>query len=146
MIDRESIYGGFWAGLQAVVGPSFTTKSRILKHWADVDGPLQPALFQAQGTETARTETGQPTKWEFRLKLYIYARADPAADTWPLNPLLDAVTNFITARNPVSGKSNLGHLIPGIEWARVDGVIETDEGVLGEQAMAIVPVLIFLTD
>lgn len=142
-MNREAIYSGLFNKLSAVSG--FVTKSRLLKHWADVSVSEQPALYQAQGKETAITTTGQPTKWELRLSLYVYVRTDGITPPGTiLNPLLDAITDVVQARHPITGKQNMG--IPGVEWARIDGTIETDEGTLGQQAVAIIPILILVTD
>jgi hypothetical protein len=144
-LNREAIYAGLFAQLAAV--PGFVTCSRILKHWTDVPSGNQPALFFAQGKETAVTVTGQPTKWELRPSVYLYASTDGLTPPGTiLNPLLDAVTNILNARSPVNGVSLLGLTVPGVVWSRVDGTVETDEGTLGNLAVAIVPVLILATD
>lgn len=144
-MNRELIYAGLYAQLSGIAG--FNTASRLLRHWVDVPPVNQPAIFQAQGKETAITVTGQPTKWELRLSIYLYARGDgltPPSSV--LNPLLDAVCNAINARSPVTNTNLLSAVIPGVAWARIDGTIETDEGTLGDQTVAIIPVLIFATD
>jgi hypothetical protein len=143
-VNREAIYAGLFAQLAGL--GLFVTKSRTLRHWADVTSGEQPALFQAQGKETALTATGQPTRWELRLNVYLYVRTDPSVDDNPLNPLLDAITNKINERHPITGTNRLGSTIPGVEWVRVDGTIETDEGTLGQQGVAIIPLLILATD
>lgn len=143
-MNREAIYGGLFAQLSAI--PGFVTTSRLLKHWTDVQGDLQPALYQAQGKEIATTKTGLPTEWQLNLTLYVYVRTDgvnPPAVV--LNPLLDAITAVIQKRHVINGRNNLGGL-PGVEWARIDGTIDTDEGTLGSQAVAIIPVTISVTD
>ena len=143
-MNRETIYGGLFAQLSAIEG--LNTKSRLLKHWTDVPVDLQPALFQAQVREVAITTTGLPTKWELHLQIYIYVRTDGIeSPSIKMNPLVDAVVNVIQARNVITGKNNLGGLA-NVEWARIDGTIETDEGVLGNQAVAIIPVQILATD
>lgn len=144
-MNREAIYAGLFAQLSAI--PGFNTKSRLLRHWTDVIPEKQPALFQAQVKEIAVTPgNGLPTKWELNLQIYVYVKTngeDPPSQV--MNPLVDAITNIINARHVISGKNTLGSL-PGVEWARVDGTIESDEGVLGNQAVAIIPVSILVTD
>lgn len=143
-MNRENIYAGLFTQLSAISG--FATKSRLLKHWTDVPEALQPALFQAQGKEIALTTTGLPTKWELHLSIYIYVKTNGiSAPSVVMNPLLDAVIAVIQARNIVSGRNVLAS-IGGVEWARVEGTIETDEGTLGNQAVAIIPVIISATD
>jgi hypothetical protein len=55
-----------------------------------------------------------------------------------LNPLLDALEAAL-APSPATGIQNLG-LPAMVQHAYIAGKIETDEGVLGDQAIAIVPV------
>lgn len=145
-MNREAIYGGFWNGLREACGLQFTTASRRLKHWADVSAGEQPALFQTSLNESAHSNVGQRGKWELRLQLYIYAKWDVGAEEYALNPLLDTVTNYVNARHPVTGRHPLASTIAGLETIRIEGVIETDEGVLGDQQIAIVPVIITVTD
>lgn len=146
-MDREAIYGGFWTALQAAVaGHGFKTVSRRLKHWVDTPAAEQPALFQTAAGETARQDTGKPAQWELRLKIYLYATWDDGTEVFPLNPLLDAVTNFCNARNPVTGRHPLVGQLPKVETVAVEGVVETDEGVLGDQQIAIIPIVITVTN
>lgn len=141
-MNTEAIYSALWAKLTAI--PGFVEKSRRLKHWNDVAPACQPAIYMAQGNQTPTTTTGQPSKWLLSAELYIYARTDGRQDPGPiLNPLIDAVRDAINAVHPVTGKSLLP--VDGVEWARIDGTIETDEGTLGDQAVAIIPLSILAT-
>lgn len=140
--SRETIYAAVFNILNGLV--AFATRSRDLKHWVDVSANLQPAVYMNQTGESANTVTGSPTKWTLRLDVYIYARVQ--SDQNPgavLNPLIDAVCNALNVVHPITGRTNLG--IAGVEWVRVEGNIETDEGSLGEQAVAIIPVIIYAT-
>lgn len=141
-MNREEIYAALFAQLASV--PGFTTTSRRLKHWSDTPQGEQPAIFQAQVNETAQTATGQPTKWLLRCDLYLYVRAPgKQAPSTILNPLVDAVCNKLNTVHPITGRNTLG--LPNVEYCRVEGTIETDEGTLGEQAVAIIPVVILAT-
>ena len=78
--------------------------------------------------------------WTLYADFYIYAHSsDPyAAPASILNPLLDALDQAL-APSPTTGIQDLG--LPGmVQHAYIAGKIETDEGVLGDQAIAIVPV------
>ena len=142
-MNREQIYSAVWARLEAL--PGFKTKSRRLQHWTDTPATSQPALFMAQTGEATATTTNQPAKWRLQVKLYLYAKAPTnQAPSMTLNPLLDAVCNAIHAAHPVTGRPELG--IDGLEWCRVEGAIETDEGTLGDQAVAIIPITILVAD
>lgn len=141
-MNREQIYSALFAQLAAI--PEFTTVSRRLKHWTDTPQGEQPALFQAQVNESAQTTTGQPTKWVLRCDLYLYVRAPgKVAPATLLNPLVDAICNKVNAVHPITGKNTLG--LSNVEYCRIEGSIETDEGTLGEQAVAIIPVTILAT-
>jgi hypothetical protein len=138
MITREDIYAGLFDHLKAI--PGLVVSSRILRHWADVPPEQQPALFQAQVREQPHTITGEDCKWMLDVDVYVYVRTD--GDVVPgsvLNPLLDAIEAAMPL-HPVTGKHTLS--VAGVEWARINGAIETDEGTLGQQAVAIVPIQI----
>lgn len=139
MITREQIYAALFARLAAV--PGLVTTSRILKHWADVPAEMQPALYMAQVREVPVTQTAEPTKWRLTVDVYVYVRTGGGqVPGTVLNPILDAIEAALP-RHPVSGRHyDLG--VPGVEWARIEGAIDTDEGTLGEQAVAIVPIQI----
>ena len=138
-MNREQIYSALFAKLQAVAG--FVTVSRRLRHWDDVPQAEQPALFQAQKRESVSTEPGLNPVWLLSLDLYIYARTGEDRDESPatvINPLVDAVLETL-APDPITNKQTLGGLV---QHAWVEGTIETDEGVLGEQGVAIIPIII----
>lgn len=140
-MNRESVYAALFA--RASGAGEFRTISRRLRHWGDVAPIDQPALFQAQRRETPEQQRGLPAKWRLVADLYIYANsgADPGiTPTTELNVLLDAVENAF-APDPVTGVQTLGGLASHC-W--ISGPIETDEGTLGEQAVAIVPIEILV--
>jgi hypothetical protein len=138
MISREAAYAALFARLSAVRG--FNTISRQLKHWSDVAQPDQPALFQAQGRQvTQATADNMPTRWRLLAELYVYVRNDDPAlgfSCTALNNLVDAIEG---ALQPPPGfeRQTLGGVV---EHCRIAGDIETDEGVLGAQAVAIIPI------
>ena len=136
-MNREPIYAALFAKLAAV--PGIVTASRKLKHWSDVAAIEQPALFMAQGTETAIRAAGLLTKWVLDVKVYVYVNTTGVdAPATSLNPILDAIEAIM--RPAIAGaQQSLGNLAHDV---RIEGVIETDEGSLGDQAIAIVPVRI----
>ena len=139
MISREPIYSALFALLETAA--NFAVVGRRLRHWSDVSPAEQPALFMAQKTEIATTKAlGAPTVWTLSVDLYLYVHSsDPyLAPAAVLNPLLDAVETAL-APSAATGIQDLG--LPGqVEHAYINGKIETDEGVLGDQAVAVVPV------
>lgn len=137
MINREAIYAALFTRLAAI--PGLKTSSRRLKHWNDTQPEEQPALFMAQGNQVPNTTSGEPCKWLLAADVYVYARTnDGRAPGTVLNELLDAIEAALPL-SPFTGvHDNLGRA--DVAWARIDGAIETDEGTLGDQAVAIVPI------
>ena len=138
-MNREPIYAALFALVSGAAG--FATASRRLRHWSAVEAAEQPALFQVQKRETAQQAEGTPTLWRAALDLYVYCQApdDTTAPTVVLNPLLDAIEAALSPQgaDAVAGVQTLGGLVKHC-W--IAGAIETDEGTLGGQAVAIVPI------
>jgi hypothetical protein len=87
------------------------------------------------------TQPGLPVKYTLKFDFYIYAHSsDPyLAPASVLNPLIDALEAAL-APFPANGVwQNLG-FPAGVMHTYINGTIETDEGVLGDLAIAIVPV------
>jgi hypothetical protein len=139
MIIREMIYASLWAlGAGAA---RFTSANRRLRHWTDVAPAEQPALFMSEkGAHAVVKRLGAPIVWTLYAEFYMYVHSsDPyLAPGTILNPLLDALEAAL-APSPAIGIQNLG-LPEMVQHAYIAGKIETDEGVLGDQAIAIVPV------
>jgi hypothetical protein len=139
MITREQIY----AALFALVGDTanFVTISRRMRHWSGLTPAEQPALFMRQTTERGTVSTlGAPTVWTLVVELYVYAHASNpyVAPATVLNPLIDGVEAAL-APTPATGLQNL-RLPALVQHAYIAGKIETDEGVLRDQAVAVIPV------
>lgn len=140
MVPRETVYAGLFARLAAI--PGLVTASRRLRHWSDTPAALQPALFMVQRHERPQQVRGAPSAWTLLVDLYLYAHAggDPnAAPAQALNALIDGIEAAL-APEPASGVQTLGGLVSHC-WIDPAG-IETDEGALGEQAVAILPVAV----
>ncbi len=140
-MNREPIYAALFAVVQGAA--PFVTASRRLRHWSDVAAAEQPALFMIQKSETAEERRPLPVKWRARVDLYVYAQApdELTAPATVINPLLDAVETAL-APDPVSHVQTLGGLV---QHCWIAGQIQTDEGVLGGQSVAIVPVEILVS-
>jgi len=137
MIEREPIYAATF-DLACQAG-TFLTMSRKLQHWSDVPANQRPALFMAQSNSVALAPTalGQPTRWMLPVKLYIYLSTKGADSPGEVaNPIMDAL-DAIFAPHPAKGIQTLGGLV---QWARIEGTIETAEGTLGDDEVIIVPV------
>ena len=139
MIVRETIYATLWElGASAA---QFTSTNRRLRHWADIAPTEQPALFMSEkGGQAVIKKLGVPIVWTLYAEFYVYAHSsDPyLTPASILNPLLDALEAAL-APSPTTGIQNLG-LPQMVQHAYIAGKLQTDEGVLGDQAIAIVPV------
>lgn len=139
-IQREAIFAALFRLVSGA--PGLVTTSRKLRHWSDVPQSERPALFQTQGDQVSLRDTGQPTRWLLTAKLYIYVSTFGENSSGEvLNPILDYLTQQLG--DPFPGVSqSLGGLC---EYARIEGTIVTDEGTLGDDAVAVVPVMILAT-
>jgi len=134
MATREQIDVALLGVLQAI--PGLVTSGRILKHWTEVSAAEQPAAFLSKLSETITPSNpqGGPVKAlrHYEIVLYTYS-ADPGIPpATPMNAALDFLEAAFSAVNP----NTLGGLV---RWAVLSGKIETDEGKLGPQSVAIVP-------
>ena len=141
MILREQIYSRLWTIAENAA--QFTTKSRRLTHWADVPAVQMPALYMSEKGGTAETRGNAfnaPVVHILKADFYIYVHSsDPyRSPAEVLNPLIDSI-ELALAPNPVTGVQQLG--LPGmVSHVRIQGQVLTDEGVLGDKAIAVVPV------
>ena len=141
MINREPIYAALFAKLQNL--PGIVTASRRLKHYADVPPTQQPAIFMIQRTEAAEQVKNLPAKWRLHADVIVYVNTGEDPNGVPaqlLNPIIDAIE---TALDPdsINGSQTLGGLVSHC-W--ISGSIETAEGVLGPQEIAVIPIEIML--
>ncbi len=141
-MTREPVYAALFA--LVATAADFVTASRRLRHWSDVGAAEQPALFVIQKSEAAEQRRPLPVKWRAAVDLYVYVQApdELTAPASVLNPLLDAV-EVALAPDPFTQVQSLGGLV---QHCWIAGKIATDEGVLGGQAVAIVPVEILVGD
>ncbi len=144
MIVRENIYAALFAAATLNLQTNgVVTISRRLKHWADVPSDRQPAVYMLQRQESVNPETpGELAYWTFKVDLYVYVWTAPDKNPGPIiNPIIDLIhANFIAAQNS-DGSATLGGLVMD---AYIDGTIETSEGCLGDQEVAIIPVTVKL--
>ena len=136
-MNRETIYQALFKKLESM--DSITTASRILAHWTDVAPNFQPALYMTAVSETAEQITGFPTKYQLDLKVWIYTHRDTAGEipSAAVNRILDELDAVLAPPVGPSFKQTLGGLV---EHCFINGEIVTDEGTLGNQAVAVVPI------
>ncbi len=142
-MNREAIQSALFAHLmQSLAAMSdVKTASRRLKSPQDIGAGNCPALFQIYKGETVEWSGMHPLKRVMHLDLVLYAHSgDKSFPTSSLlNPLLDAIERCFGA-DP-EGALTLGGLARRVT---INGRIETDEGLLGEYAYAVVPVDILI--
>lgn len=133
-LNREAVYAGLFARVSSING--LVKKSRRVRSVSDTNKTDMPALYQAQTYQRPIYEAGRQTLWELGADIYIYAidRADapPTSGGAPMNGLLDGLQAALDFDNQMRNACTLGGLVLKCE---ITG-IETDEGTMGEQAIA----------
>jgi hypothetical protein len=134
-MNREAIYSALFN--LVLTAPGLITTSRKLLHWDDVQLSAMPALFQAQGAQTALAHTGMPTRWEMTATLWIYVSTMDAGNPGSIiNPIVDAIAAALDL-DAFAKPQTLGGLVA---YARIEGTAETSEGTLGDREVIKIPV------
>jgi len=135
-MNRENIHAALFACVADV--PGLVIASRRLRHWNDVPSSEMPALFLAQGRQLIGppAANGLPPKWQFDATVYIYVSTVDQVPGTVLNPIVDAVTALFDP-TALGAPQTLGGLV---EHARIEGAIETSEGVLGDVEVCMIPI------
>lgn len=121
---------------------TFVTKSRRLVNYSSVPAEAQPAAFLASGDLEPRLGAGtpgMPYKWKLYRKIWLYANAgndDQIVPSSIMNPILNAVFAAFKP-TPPGDRQTLNGLVYNVSFS---GRIMTDEGLLGPQAVAVIPV------
>lgn len=138
-MSRESVYTALFDRIKDL--PGLVTASRRLKHWTDVSTSEMPAIFIAQRNESISHGQGLNAISDKYADIYIYVsnQGDISPST-ALNQMLDSIESAMQPDNPIRNTLTLGGLV---RHCRIEGTIETDEGTLGDIAVAIVPIRIF---
>lgn len=139
MLTRETVYAAVYAKVSS--SSTFVTKSRTVKHWADVPKAEQPALFFSEGNESAERRKGFPTVWTLTPQIILYAATlddDTQSPGQILNPMLDAIEACFEP-DPGREAQTLNDLVYSIS---IYGTVERDQGFVGGQGVAIIPLRI----
>lgn len=136
-MKRELYYAALFKRLQQM--PSPVQCERVLAHHEDVPANLQPAVFMTVTSQNAEQVTGLPTKYLLDAKVWIYAHRDTAGDvpSVTVNRILDELDEVLRPPVGPAFKQTLGGLV---EHCWIEGEIHTDEGWLGLQSIAVVPI------
>ena len=138
--SRESVYAALFSVLQTL--PGVTTCSRRLVNVQGLEPERFPAAYQMQDEQQTYYKGTTPTHnvWKASWILYAYQ----SDETQPISPLLnsmvDAVAILLTP-DPGQPAVTLGGLVTHVG---IDGTVQVFEGVLGDRAVAVVPISIVL--
>lgn len=144
-MNREDIYSALFAKLGALMPATFKTQSRRLRHIEDMGQEEMPAVFQVQQDESFDARPNLPTKKVLNVEWWVYV-GEPdvnAAPSQKLNPVLDAIDGVLGQDD---GGLNVETLGGRVFRASISGKIEIIEGVLGDRALAIIPVRVVKAD
>lgn len=134
-IVRETYYGTLADKLRSI--PGVRTFSRRLQHVNDVPAAQQPAIFLAQTGQVPSYQQGRTIMWDLSADIYVYVRDPKGKEPGPImNPLMDSIIAVFAPDNAMVNACTFGGLCHKVEL----GQIATDEGTMGEQAIAIIPV------
>ena len=140
MISIEAVFAALYAKLDGIA--NFATIDRRLMNVQDLQPEQFPAAFQVQGKQTWKFTPNSPPVLTLRATwvLYTFQSDKTASPSTPLNLLLDAAR---AAMQPPGGqiKQTLGGLV---EFAAIQGDVDIFEGVLGERAVALLPIAIVM--
>jgi hypothetical protein len=138
--SREAVFTALFALTASV--PGLLLRSRELKALQDVAPEELPCLFQTQDKQHIKYTGLTPSANNWGAHWIIYAASsDPAV---PASTVLNnAVDAALAALVPLPGfpKQTLGGLV---EYAGVHGDIELFDGLLGNKAIAVIPITIVL--
>lgn len=154
--NRELIFSTLYTRLSNLSGVAYI--SRVFKTFDDLEASQQPAIIMIKSTEETINQRGYPTVWKLNGLLYLYVRNDADPHLGPsvlLNQMLTSiesaferqpnetyVSNPSFANTPNDFMTNLNGLC---SHAWISGPIQTDEGTLGSQAVAVIPFEIMAT-
>ena len=136
---REAVFAALFAKLAGIT--ALKTSSRTLKSIQDMNLEELPAAFQTQGKQVLLFKGSTPTLNDWTASWIFYASSnDAVCASTVLNDLVDAACSILS---PPTGnnRQTLGGIV---EYATIVGDIEIFEGLLGDKAIAIIPIKIVL--
>lgn len=139
--SRESVHAGLFAILQGAY--AWRVCSRRLQNVQDMQPEQLPAAFQLQGQQKLTYQGDVPTtgEWQAQWLLYAYSADTTVPPSTQLNAMVDAVLAALKPNPGPLQRNTLGGLV---EYAAAEGEIEIFEGVLGDRAIAVIPIRILV--
>jgi hypothetical protein len=140
VLNSELIFSTLFTVLQGCY--QFTTSSRLLRHWSEVIPSEQPALFMTQRDPVVKQTERMPDIWTLGADVYLYAQQpDQETSVDPtLNAIIDAVRSILQPSGADAAKYGVNTLNQLVKRLWIEGNIQTAEGALGGQGVAIIPV------
>ena len=138
-MSREQIDSAIYALIQGIA-PFQTSSRRLPINWLETAPERQPALYLLHGQEVLEQNVqrmGGPLSSTINYTVILMVHSGGQIDSVPmsrLNPIIDALVNVVHLTNGT--KQTLGDLVHRLV---ISGPIETDEGLLGDQAIAVIP-------
>lgn len=139
-INREAIHSAIFELLRPLHDAgTIKTLTRQLQSFTDVPPEDMPYICMVGRNQRRTQQQHTPAKYSLPVELYVYVArkgSDEVAATL-LNQTLDAIDRALERphNHPVQ---DLG--VGGVIRAWVEGEITTDEGTLGDIAVAVVPI------
>jgi hypothetical protein len=137
--SRESVFAALFTILQGAY--AWQTCSRRLANIQDLAPEALPAAYQLQGPQALKYDGGTPTvgMWQAQWLLYAISDDPNVAPSTQLNAMVDAVLGALKPANGPLVRNTLGGRV---EYAAAEGDIDIFEGVLGDRAIAVIPIRI----
>jgi hypothetical protein len=138
---REQVFAALFDQLKTL--PGLATCDRRLKSIQDIPDEGFPAAYQMQGNQKLTYEGTTPplNTWPASWILCVREPDQSQPPSTKLNQIIDAACAVIQPQPAALTKNTLGGLV---EYVAIEGDIEIFEGVLGDRALAILPLKIVL--
>lgn len=138
-MSREAIYAALFARVSA--SADFTTATRRVKDYTDVDQATQPAILQVELGEKWAEPGTPPQPVILRAKLFIYCESNDPTEpvSTQINTLMDAVVAAL-APPDIEERQTLGGLVYN---TAIVGDVTIAEGLSGQSEVSI-PIEIML--
>jgi hypothetical protein len=114
--------------------------SRRLIHWGEVAPCDQPAMYLVHVGENIAKVRGIDSRRMMTFNLYVYVNTSTYAGVIPqklMNPILDQIDTMFNVDNFAAYSLTLSDLVSHVA---IQGDVMTDEGLLGDQAVSIIPI------
>ncbi len=149
-MTREPIYAAvfdYFSALTEGNAPLFKTATRVPTTWEAIPPEDTPALLMRQRSENQKHRQFMPPAWTLHIDLLIYVHTNGSLDKTAipaqiLNPLLDAIDGALVIDDFINNACTLGGRVT---WAAFDGTTQIHLGTLGDDTVAIVPLVVFST-